>query len=649
MRWVSFQSIDQDSIEFKRNSFSDVAEAEQMPNRIDTPHSFFHNDSQLSQIPLGSSQEPSTSVNRRLFGTPLPGSNTSKRISSTPFVSNAFRIDEDEQENRPIDFHPRKRRLDDLFGDIDDILKEDEPGNFFYSHDYDENERKKARNEEEIDRQQIQKILEIRAQNRVKNTNLSKQSKLEQLEYMRKFKKQNLSEIYPNWPSIALAVGRFDRIYVRMHSEEFEENQLKEIDLRKNYSDLLGTNAEAIWTEAEKLIEKRTRNVPELEPNAAAATPAEVEIVEKTRALSDQLWVDKYRPKGYFDLLSDESTNRSLLIWLKMWDKIVFNREFKQETKLNDAQRTAASNFNKKTGRFEVGGVRFRKTRQTDLKQEYDSYGRPMQKIAVLCGPPGLGKTTLAHTIARHAGYSVREINASDDRSPECFRLALQNGTEMQTTLLDRERRPNCIILDEIDGAPSASIDFLIRFVSENKDTASKTSGNKKGKAKKMGILRRPIICICNDIYTPSLRPLRQIAFIVNFPPLDGARLAERLMAICHREKLKTNMTALLALVDKTSNDVRSCISMLQFYANTNKPLTLIDVLKSNIGQKDKHKGLFEIWSTVFQIQRPKVNAVTENGDPNSSVLNVAIVDTSLKTRVENVLSVVHSGGDYDR
>lgn len=61
-----------------------------------------------------------------------------------------------------------------------------------------------------------------------------------------------------------------------------------------------------------------------------------------------------------------------------------------------------------------------------------------------------MGKTTLAHTIARHAGYSVREINASDDRSPEAFRLALQNGTEMQTTLLDQDHRPNCIILGNL-------------------------------------------------------------------------------------------------------------------------------------------------------------------------------------------------------
>ena len=35
---------------------------------------------------------------------------------------------------------------------------------------------------------------------------------------------------------------------------------------------------------------------------------------------------------------------------------------------------------------------------------EYDEMGRPKQKVALLYGPPGLGKTTCAHIVAKHAG-----------------------------------------------------------------------------------------------------------------------------------------------------------------------------------------------------------------------------------------------------
>lgn len=51
-----------------------------------------------------------------------------------------------------------------------------------------------------------------------------------------------------------------------------------------------------------------------------------------------------------------------------------------------------------------------------------DGRGFPIHRIALLCGPPGLGKTTLAHIVAKHAGYNVVEINASDDRGRDTFR-----------------------------------------------------------------------------------------------------------------------------------------------------------------------------------------------------------------------------------
>lgn len=69
-------------------------------------------------------------------------------------------------------------------------------------------------------------------------------------------------------------------------------------------------------------------------------------------------------------------------------------------------------------------------------------------QVIMLCGPPGLGKTTLAQVVARHAGYRVYEINASDDRSATVLRKRMTEAMEGNTLLADR--RPNLIVLDEV-------------------------------------------------------------------------------------------------------------------------------------------------------------------------------------------------------
>uniref|UniRef100_A0A182NGK1 AAA+ ATPase domain-containing protein n=1 Tax=Anopheles dirus TaxID=7168 RepID=A0A182NGK1_9DIPT len=539
----------------------------------------------LSVITRGSS-----TVHKRLFDT--PGSSASLggrygRAASTPFPgaigsSNAL------QTLQQMDINPRKRSLAALFGDIDDIEEEEQ---YVYSS------QKKTKTEEEQDMELIERILEAR-QRYDAVVNPLKPSMLSRAESLHRFKMDNISLEPPKWPSMTIKRDDQTCVYVRFHSEEFEKQQIDELNCaRGGYNGLLGAEKERIWREANEIVAKRLT-----EPAHAivAPQPEVEEIIIPSE--NNVLWVEKYRPRRYIDLLSDESTNRTLLQWLKLWDKAVFNRE--PVKKVKDLK-TQLSNFNKRTGRFESNGgwvKGARKTRST-LNTELDEHGCPAQKIALLCGPPGLGKTTLAHTIARHAGYTVREVNASDDRSPDAFRLVLENGTQMKS-VLNEENRPNCIVLDEIDGAPLAAIEFLLRFVAgggsqKGGGGAAKKAGGKAGREK--FVLKRPIICICNDMYAPALRQLRQVAYVVNFRPTECVRLAERLLVIAKKEQITTDLTSMLALAEKTGNDVRACLSMLQFFSCAKKPIRLTDVLKCNIGQKDRQKSLFSIWSSIFQ------------------------------------------------
>lgn len=107
--------------------------------------------------------------------------------------------------------------------------------------------------------------------------------------------------------------------------------------------------------------------------------------------------------------------------------------------------------FNKRIGKFESnGGWKNRKTKVL-VDPNRDEHGRPMQKIALLWGSPGLGKTTLAHMIARQAGYNVRELNASDDRNLEAFKVILEDSTQMSSWSEQNVnvRKPNCIVFGQ--------------------------------------------------------------------------------------------------------------------------------------------------------------------------------------------------------
>ncbi|KOO35359.1 chromosome transmission fidelity [Chrysochromulina tobinii] len=291
------------------------------------------------------------------------------------------------------------------------------------------------------------------------------------------------------------------------------------ISVLRDTLDRQASAAERAATQAsERLFALGDADLKEVVPDSAGCTAPP----------PSQLWVDKYAPQRFMELLSDERVNRQVLAWIKGWDEHVFR-------------------------------------------------GQPSTAKSV-----GMGKTTLAHVVAKHAGYRPVEINASDERSAKVLKQRIAEATDMQSVFSDH--RPPLIILDEIDGAMGGSegtsaIHELLKLANMtarqskgSTDDADGEGGAKGAKGSKG--LQRPVICICNDVYAPALRPLRAVAECIEFRAASNSQLLTRLKHVCRVEKLHAEPSMLDALAQLAHQDVRTCLNTLQFVRGRSSTLS---------------------------------------------------------------------------
>ncbi|ORY58350.1 P-loop containing nucleoside triphosphate hydrolase protein [Leucosporidium creatinivorum] len=309
------------------------------------------------------------------------------------------------------------------------------------------------------------------------------------------------------------------------------------------------------------------------------------------------LWTDRYRPKRFTDLLGDERVHRSALLWLKEWDQCVFKGSNSKTSgaaaELKRERRKKRARDGKFDGAADAG----------DGEQAADPFGRPHEKILLLCGPPGLGKTTLAYVLARQAGYQVLEVNASDDRTGKVVEDRIRNALESRALTMDggmAGNKPTCVVVDEVDGAggggESSFVRTLVKLVTEGSSTKKY-----KGKGKKDRPLLRPIICICNDLYAPVLRPLRPLAKIVRFSPPTNTMLVSRLKNICTEEGLGADAKNLTMLAEVAEGDLRSCLNTLQFIKRRSTIVDEAAIRSTVVGLKDTGTSSTQVIERLFK------------------------------------------------
>ncbi|OKL62254.1 Chromosome transmission fidelity protein 18 [Talaromyces atroroseus] len=277
---------------------------------------------------------------------------------------------------------------------------------------------------------------------------------------------------------------------------------------------------------ASEIKEDMNRKREQLHIEHSIETPV---IGKSKKNYANPMWTEKYRARRFADLIGDERTHRSVLRWLKGWDPVVFP------------------------------GL----ARSKPMKTAAEEGERIHRKILMLAGPPGLGKTTLAHVCAQQAGYEVLEINASDERSRDVVKGRIRDavGTEnvksvsvnANSSKAIKPSRPVCVVVDEVDGVVGGSgsggeggfIKALIDLVMTDQKNSARTSEivSFKGKRRKGDDFRllRPIILICNDAYHSSLRPLRtsSIAEVIHVRQVPMENVIQRLKIILTKENIQ--------------------------------------------------------------------------------------------------------------
>ncbi|KAK2941058.1 putative Chromosome transmission fidelity protein 18 [Blattamonas nauphoetae] len=178
--------------------------------------------------------------------------------------------------------------------------------------------------------------------------------------------------------------------------------------------------------------------------------------------------------------------------------------------------------------------------------------GRPLQKIALFSGPPGTGKSTTAHFLAKHAGYRVVEVNTADEKTRATLSQTIRDAvgsTSLSFFSKGHEdvSKPVCVIIEDLDAfaeeTDAGVVQQLVNLVNgttrhASKSKHDKTKPAKKGpkqesgklsvekaskpsedKAKSAPLISRPIVAICNDQFRPAIRPLLAVSRHFQFRP----------------------------------------------------------------------------------------------------------------------------------
>ncbi len=195
------------------------------------------------------------------------------------------------------------------------------------------------------------------------------------------------------------------------------------------------------------------------------------------------------------------------------------------------------------------------------------------KKALILHGPPGTGKTTIAHAAGKELGAEIFELNASDLRDKARLKEVLKPAIEQQSLIKTKK----IILVDEADGVSSVDRGGLTELLSL------------------ITISTHPIIITANDIWDKRFSSLRTKSELVQLKELDYKTTKDILIEILRKENNFLDLNILTSISVKAKGDLRAAINDLQTAAKTP------GISAEDFAERNKETDIFNALRRVFK------------------------------------------------